>query len=139
MLLWRVIPELCSALAVELPELIITSWNRGIFLSPRFAVEADVARWPPAEPIGSSVSSRLADSVCYSFPPTADKDSLKGSLPWLFITETMPPQSVIPKARESRTPSSSSKVKYPEEGQFGAARLQGALRTRAEIFPKTMP
>lgn len=80
-----------------------------------------MARWPLAEPIGCSVSSRLADSVCYSFPPTTDKDSLKGSLPWLFITETMPPQSVIPKARESRTPSSSSKVKYPEEGQFGAS------------------
>lgn len=46
--------------------------------------------------------SRLADSVCYSFPPATDKDSLRGNLPRLFITEIMPLQSAIPKAKETR-------------------------------------
>lgn len=58
--------------------------------------------WPLAEPVGSDISSRLADSVCYSFPPTTDKDSLKGNLPWLFITEIMPQKSAMPKAKETR-------------------------------------
>lgn len=95
-----------SALVFELPKVIVTSQKQEISLRPRVIIKADVGSWkigrPLAEPVGSNISSRLADSVCYSFPLTTDKDSLKGNLPWLFITEIMPLQSAIPKAKETR-------------------------------------
>lgn len=74
-------------------------------MRPRVTTEADVGSWevgwPLAEAAGSDISSRLADSVCYSFPPTTDKDSLKGNLPRSFITAILPPQSAVPKAKET--------------------------------------
>ena len=144
MLLWRVVLAIFSALALELPPVITTSQKPGISSGPRVTTEADVGSWqagrPLAEPAGSNNSGRLADSVCYSFPPTIDNDLVKANPPWLFITEIMPLQSAIPKAKKpGKTPPSSSKVKCLDEEQFGAARLQWALRERAETVPKTEP
>lgn len=113
---------------VELPELIITSSNQGISLSPRVTTEADLGSWPLAEP----VLPAGFPTVYYSFPPTADNNPLKGHLPRVFVTETMPLQPAIPKARESRTSTPSIfKVKCPEEEQPGSS---GALRELAEIM-----
>lgn len=77
-------------------------------------------------------------TVCYSFPSTTDKDSLKGNLLWLFITEIMPLQSAIPKAKETRKNTLIQlQGQVPGRGAvWSSPRLQRALREQAETFQK---
>lgn len=83
-----------------------------------------LSRFPGTRRAGNlhagSPTPRPAGCVCSSFPPAADKGSLKGNPAQEFITGIMP-QSQRPR-EPGKTASSNSKVKGLQEEQLGTAR-----------------